>query len=87
MQQGLCFFVFFVVVFRQNLEFAPKQTNDAAYKTSVQPKLEYVAPIWHPHVKTNYSVGKGAEDSCQLDLQVFPSAGSIFGWMTYKAKS
>ena len=38
----------------RNLAFAPcsRQTKDAAYKTLVRPKLEYAAPIWHPHVKT-----------------------------------
>ena len=36
---------------RRNLAFAPRSTKGAAYKTLVQPKLEYVAPIWSPHSK------------------------------------
>ena len=36
---------------RRNLAFASKSTNDVAYKTLVQPKLEYAAPIWSPYSK------------------------------------
>ena len=36
---------------RRNLAFAPKSTNEVAYKTLVQPKLEYAAPICSPHSK------------------------------------
>ena len=45
MQLGLGFL-------RRNLTFAPRQTKDAEYKTLVRPKLEYTAPVWHPHVQT-----------------------------------
>ena len=31
--------------FRMKLAFAPKSTKEVAYKTLVQPKLEYEAPI------------------------------------------
>ena len=34
---------------RHNLAFAPRHTNEVAYKTLVRPKLEYAAPIWHPY--------------------------------------
>ena len=34
---------------RRNLAFAPRSTKEVAYKTLVQPKLEYAAPIWSPH--------------------------------------
>ena len=36
---------------RRNLSFAPRSTKEVAYKTLVQPKLEYAAPIWSPHSK------------------------------------
>ena len=36
---------------RRNLRFAPRSTKEVAYKTLVQPKLEYAAPIWSPHSK------------------------------------
>ena len=36
---------------RKNLTFAPRSTKEVAYKTLVQPKLEYAAPIWSPHSK------------------------------------
>ena len=35
-----------------NLHFAPRSTKEVAYKASVCPKLEYAAPIWSPHCKT-----------------------------------
>ena len=34
---------------RRNLAFAPKSTKEVAYKTLVQPKLEYASPIWSPY--------------------------------------
>ena len=34
---------------RRNLAFAPQSTKEVAYKTLVQPKLEYAAPIWSPY--------------------------------------
>ena len=37
---------------RRNLAFAPRSTNEVAYKTLVCPKLEYAAPIWSPYCKT-----------------------------------
>ena len=37
---------------RRNLAFATKSTKKVAYKTLVRPKLEYAAPIWSPHCKT-----------------------------------
>ena len=36
---------------RRNLAFAPRSAKEVAYKTLVQPKLEYAAPIWSPHLK------------------------------------
>ena len=33
----------------RNLAFAAKRTKGVAYKTLVQPKLEYAAPIWSPY--------------------------------------
>ena len=36
---------------RRNLAFAPRSSKEVAYKTLVQPKLEYAAPIWSPHSK------------------------------------
>ena len=36
---------------RRNLAFAPKSTKEVAYKTLVQPKLEYAAPISNPYSK------------------------------------
>ena len=36
---------------RRNLAFAPKSTKEVAYKTLVQPKLEYASPIWSPYSK------------------------------------
>ena len=33
------------------LAFAPKITKEVAYKTLLQPKLEYAAPIWSPYSK------------------------------------
>ena len=36
---------------RRNLAFAPRSTKEVAYKTLVQPKLEYAAPICSPHSK------------------------------------
>ena len=36
---------------RRNLAFAPRSTQEVAYKTLVRPKLEYAAPIWSPHLK------------------------------------
>ena len=36
---------------RRHLAFAPRSTKEVAYKTLVQPKLEYAAPIWSPHLK------------------------------------
>ena len=35
----------------RNLAFTPKSTKEVAYKTSVQPKLEYRAPIWSSYSK------------------------------------
>ena len=35
----------------RNLAFAPSSTKEVAYKTLVQPKLEYAAPIWSPYLK------------------------------------
>ena len=37
---------------RRNLAFAPRSTNEAAYKTMVCPKLEYAAPFWSPYCTT-----------------------------------
>ena len=34
------------------LALAPRSTKEVAYKTLVRPKLEYAAPIWSPHCKT-----------------------------------
>ena len=34
---------------RRNLAFAPRHPKEVAYITLVRPKLEYVAPIWHPY--------------------------------------
>ena len=50
---------------RRNLAFEPKSTKEAAYKTLVRPKLEYVAPIWSPYSKLQIS----PDDSSPLDLQ------------------
>ena len=36
---------------RRNLAFAPRSTKEVACKTFNQPKLEYAAPIWSPHLK------------------------------------
>ena len=36
---------------RRNLAFAPRSTKEVAYKTLVQPKLEYEAPVWSPYLK------------------------------------
>ena len=36
---------------RRNLALAPRSTKEVAYKTLVQPKQEYAAPIWSPHSK------------------------------------
>ena len=36
---------------RRNSAFAPRSTEEVAYKTLVQPKLEYAAPIWSPYSK------------------------------------
>ena len=36
---------------RRNLTFAPRSTKEVAYKTLVQLKLEYAAPIWSPYSK------------------------------------
>ena len=44
---------------RRNLAFAPRSTKEVAYKTLVQPKLEYAAPIWSPYSKLQiYQVEK-----------------------------
>ena len=37
--------------FGRNSAFAPRSTKDVAYKTLVQPKQEYSAPIWNPYSK------------------------------------
>ena len=37
---------------RRNLAFAPRSTEEVAYKTLVRPKLEYAAPIWSPDCET-----------------------------------
>ena len=36
---------------RRNLALAPMHTKEVAYKTLVQPQLEYAAPIWNPYHK------------------------------------
>ena len=43
---------------RRNLAFAPRSTKKVAYKTLVQPKLEYAAPIWFKHIyfKSVYTI-------------------------------
>ena len=47
---------------RRNLAFAPKSTKKVAYKTLVQPKLEFAAPIWSPYSKLQINqVGKVQE--------------------------
>ena len=40
-----------LVSFPGTWAFAPRSTKDVAYKTLVQPKLEYAAPIWSPYSK------------------------------------
>ena len=40
---------------RKTLSFAPKSTKEFAYKTLVQPKLEYAAPIWSPYSKLQFN--------------------------------
>ena len=35
-----------------NLALVPRHTKEVAYKTLVQPQLEYVAPTWHPYHET-----------------------------------
>ena len=39
----------------RNFAFAHRSTKEVAYKTLVQPKLEYGAPIWSPHSKLQIS--------------------------------
>ena len=42
-----------------NLAFASKSTKEDAYKTLVQPNLEYAAPNWSPYSKLQiYQVNK-----------------------------
>ena len=36
---------------RRNSAFAPRSTKEDAYKTLLQPKLEYAASIWGPYSK------------------------------------
>ena len=33
----------------RNMALALRETKAAAYKTLIQPKLEYAAPVWMPH--------------------------------------
>ena len=54
---------------RRNLAFAPRSTKEVAYKTLVQPKLEYAAPIWSPHSKLQINqMEKVKRTSSPLDL-------------------
>ena len=41
--------------FGRNLAFAPRSTKEVAYKTLVQPELEYSAPIWNPYSKLQFN--------------------------------
>ena len=50
MKRNRCFMVTIGFLCR-TLAFAPRSTKEVAYKTLVQPKLEYAAPIWSPHSK------------------------------------
>ena len=49
----------------RNVDFPPKSTKEVAYKTLVQPKLEYAAPIWSPKLSGRES----SEDSSLLHMQ------------------
>ena len=40
-----------LVFFRRTLAFAPNSSKEGAYKTLIQPKLEYAAPIWSLYSK------------------------------------
>ena len=37
--------------FRRDLAYAPRSNKEVAYKTLVQPKVEFAAPIWGPYSK------------------------------------
>ena len=63
---------------RRNLAFAPRSTKEVAYKTLVQPKLEYAAPIWSPHSKLQINqIVKVQRTAARWTCRRWPNTSSV----------
>ena len=62
----------------RNLAFAPRSTEEVAYKTLVWPKLEYAAPIWSPHSKLqNNQIEKVQRTAARWTCRRWRSTSSV----------
>ena len=78
---------------RRNLAFAPRSTKEVAYKTLVQPKLEYAAPIWSPHSKLqNNQIEKVQRTAARWTCRRWRNTSSVgvmldeLGWPSIEAR-
>ena len=72
---------------RKNLAFAPKSTKKVAYKTLVQSKLEYAAPIWSPFSKLQVNqVEKVQRTAACRRWRNTSRVGEILEWPSLEAR-
>ena len=77
----------------RNLAFAPRSTKEAEYKTFIQPKLEYAAPIWSPYSNLQINrIEKVQRTAARWSCRRWRNRGSVgemldeFKWPSLEAR-